>query len=206
MISSQPVPPGGAYKFCIGIDHGSTPNSQVAVLSCVDMRDPLTPRIYVLDEYIAGQAPPENHAIKILEMLERQRIKPQMCKWTGDGAHHASRDRKGFKMSNILLMRAFEKLLKYPPRSLPFTIRRPIKWRHSLYFGASMLHAIMSRKHFFIQPNCKRTIESIRYWTMKRTSSARSTDPRQHAVDALRYCVLGTIDQRYDRPRNIRVI
>ena len=70
MISSQPVPRGGDYRFCIGIDHGSNPGSQVAVVSCVDMRDQQNPRVFVLGEYTSGQAPPEHHAQAILELLK----------------------------------------------------------------------------------------------------------------------------------------
>jgi len=206
MISSHPVAPGGKYEFCIGIDHGSSPNSQVATLACIDMREPVNPRIYMLDEYVSGQAPPETHARAIIEMCKRNGLRPEQVQhWTGDGTHHATRSRDGFKMSNILLMRAFEALLGYPPRNLPFTIRRPVKWRHSVYYTASLIHAIMSRKHFFIHPNCKQLIISIKNWTMKRSSSSRSTDPHGHAIDSMRYCVSSCIDRRVSRPHSIQI-
>jgi len=206
MITSQPVPPGGMYEFCIGIDHGSTPNSQVATLACIDKREPAHPRIYMLDEYSNGQAPPETHARAIIEMCKRNGLKPEQVRyWTGDGPHYARRGKEGFRMSNILLMRAFESILGYPPRNLPFTIRRPVKWRHSVYYTASLIHAIMSRKHFFIHPQCKQLIKSIKHWTLKRTQSARSTDPAGHAIDSMRYCVTVCIDQRFSRPSKITV-
>ena len=206
MISSHPVAPGGKYEFCIGIDHGSSPNSQVATLACIDMREMTNPRIYMLDEYVSGQAPPETHVRAIIEMCKRNGLKPEQIQhWTGDGTHHATRSRDGFKMSNILLMRAFESLLGYPPRNLPFTIRRPVKWRHSVYYTSSLIHAIMSRKHFFIHPNCKQLIKSIKNWTMKRNSSSRSTDPHGHAIDSMRYCVSSCIDRRVSRPHSIQI-
>ena len=206
MISSHPVPPGGTYEFCIGIDHGSTPNSQCAILSCVDTREPSEPRVYVLDEYISGQAPPETHVRGILEMCKRNGLKPEQIRtWIGDGVHHANRTRDGFKMSNILLMRSFEHILGYPSRNLPFTIRRPIKWRNSVYYTVSLIHSVMSRKHFFIHPNCKRLITSIKNWTLKRTQSARSTDEYGHACDAMRYGLASLLDRRYARPARLEI-
>lgn len=202
MISSQSVPRGGDYRFCIGIDHGSNPGSQVAVLSCVDMRDQQNPRIFVLGEYTSGQAPPEYHAQAILEMLKKYGVDPNLALWTGDGEH---RGRDQYRMSNIMLMRAFESILGYPPRGLPFTVRRARKGRHSVYFGASILHAIMSRKHFWIRPECEQTIKSIQRWTMKRTQSARSRDADQHAIDALRYGLLPILDYKPIIPQKIKV-
>lgn len=206
MISTHPVAPNGKYEFCIGIDHGSSPNSQVATLACVDMREPERPRIYMLDEYVSGQAPPETHVRAIIEMCTRNGLRTEQIQhWTGDGTHHATRSRDGFKMSNILLMRSFETLLGYPPRNLPFTIRRPVKWRHSVMYTSSLIHSIMSRKHFFIHPNCKQLINSIKNWTMKRSSSSRSTDPHGHSIDSMRYCVSICIDRRVSRPHSLQI-
>ena len=202
MISSQPVPRGGDYRFCVGIDHGSNPGSQVAVVSCVDMRDAQNPRVFVLGEYTSGQAPPEHHAQAILEMLKKHGVDPNLAIWTGDGEH---RGRDQYRMSNIMLMRAFESILGYPPRGLPFTIRKARKGRHSVYFGASILHAIQSRKHFWIRPECTQTIRSNQRWTMKRTQSARSRDADQHAIDALRYGLLPVLDYRPMIPQKIKV-
>ena len=195
MITDAPVPAGGVYKFAIGIDHGSAPNSQVAVLICVDVKDPNLPKLYILDEYTAGQSTPEALAKSILNMLERNYIDPAVCEWIGDGEHNASRNRDGYKMSNLILMRGFESVMGIPTKTLPFIIRRAKKKRHSIFYGASMLSAIMARKHFFIHPNCKQLIKSIKNWTMKRTQSQRSTDIYGHSIDALRYATLNLIDK-----------
>ena len=194
MISSLPPDAGGNYEFSIGIDHGSTPNSQCAVLCAIDTKDVNKPRVFVLDEYIAGEAPPEAHVRGILAMLERHEIPPNRCKWTGDSEHHGSR---GFKMSNLTLMRAFEQVLRLPHKTLPFRIRTAVKRRHSVYFSASMIHSIMARNDFFVRPECKRLILSIKNWTMKRDSSMRSRDKFGHAVDAMRYAVMPIVDKRY---------
>jgi len=108
-------------------------------------------------------------------------------------------------MSNLVLMRAFERILHLAPKTLPFTIRTAVKYRHSVYFGASMLHAIMTRQQFYVHPRCQKTIESIMSWTMKRNQSERSRDPFGHCIDALRYAVMPVIDYKYRPPVRLRV-
>jgi len=198
MISSHPAPPGGQYEFGIGIDHGSQPNAQVAILAAIDMAQPDRPIIYVLDEYNSGSAPPEAHARAILEMCQRNQIDPGVCRWTGDNIHHGSNG--AGKMSNSLLGRGLEKVLQYPPHGLPWRIRTVYKPRYSVYHGAALIHSVQARKNFFIHPRCKRTIMSLQRWTMKRTQSQRSRDPDGHNIDALRYCVVPIIDVKYKTP------
>tara|TARA_B100000686_G_C16754048_1_gene954308 strand:+ start:138 stop:1556 length:1419 start_codon:yes stop_codon:yes gene_type:complete len=198
MISSAPAPKGN-YQFAIGIDHGSTPNSQVAILAAVEMSDPQNPWIYVLDEYVSGAAPPEAHARAILEMCKRNHIQPAACRWTGDNIHYGKANNSG-KMSNSLLMRAFENIMRFPSGNLPWRIRTIRKPRYSVYYGAAMIHSIQARKQFFISPKCERLILSLQRWTMKRNQSARSKDEWGHCVDALRYCVVPIIDYKHITP------
>jgi len=205
MISGSPVPTGGDYKFAVGIDHGSQPNSQVAVLCAIDMLDTTQPKVYVLGEYIAGAASPEHHARGILELLKRHHIDPALCTWTGDGAHFSGRGKTGFKMSNGLLMRSFEQVLQLPPKGLPFVIRTALKFKNSVYYSASMIYSIQARKHFYIRPECTRLITSLQRWTLKRTSSAKSTDPYGHAIDALRYAIMPVIHNKFKPPAKIRI-
>ena len=205
MISSQPVPAGGDYRFAIGIDHGSKPNSQVAILSCIDMRETDRPRVYVLDEYVSGMAPPETHAAAILEMLKRNNIKPAMCTWTGDTAHKGSKVKSAKVMSNLLLVRAFESILGYPSKGLPFKIRTAVKHRYSVYHGASMIHSIISRRHFMIHPRCERTIISLKRWVLYDSQSRRSENEYGHAIDCLRYNILPVISANYTAPLKIRI-
>jgi hypothetical protein len=205
MISSSPVPAGGEFHFAIGIDHGSQPNTQIAILSVIDMQNPREPRVYILDEYISGMAPPEYHARAILEMLKRNDIEPNMCRWTGDTAHAGSRDKRVKIMSNLLLMRAFEAILGLPPKGLGWRIHTAVKQRFSVYFGASMIHSIMSRKHFWIHPKCERTIKSLQRWVLHRSQARRSEDQWGHCVDALRYNIMPIIDTRYQAPVKMRI-
>ena len=145
-----------------------------------------------MDEYVSGAAPPEAHARAILEMCTRNNVQPAQCIWTGDNVHFGSGKNGSGKMSNSLLMRAFENILRMP--QLPFRIRTIKKPRYSVYYGSAMIHSIMARKQFFIHPKCKKTIQSIQRWTMKKTQSERSRDPDGHCVDALRYCVTPVIE------------
>jgi len=204
MISAEPPPHGRNYQIAIGIDHGSKPNTQVAIVSALDMADPQNPWCYVLDEYIAGAAPPETHVRGILAMLARHNIEPAQANWTGDNVHFGSRTGGSGKMSNSLLMRAFEKVLGMP--HLPFRIRTIKKPRYSVYYGSALIHSIMARGQFFISPNCKRTIMSLQRWTMKKTQSERSTDEWGHCVDALRYTIVPTVDRyRFNSPQATKI-
>ena len=198
MISSQPAPRGN-YQFAIGIDHGSQPNAQVALLAAVEMTDPMQPVIHLLDEYVSGGAPPERHAMAILEMIRRNSLEPGQLRWTGDNDHPGGRSGAG-KMSNSMLMRAFERVLDYPAGNLPWRISTIRKPRYSVYYGSAMIHSCMARRQFWISPNCRRTILSIQRWTMKRNQSARSKDQWGHCIDALRYTVVPTIDVRHVTP------
>jgi predicted RNA-binding protein YlxR (DUF448 family) len=193
MISSTPIPKTAMNDivFSVGIDHGSSPNSQTAVLSAIDMQDTHNPKIYILNEYVGSQAPPEHHARAILEMIKDTGLKPQQCLWTGDTAHQNHRADK--RMSNILLMRAYEHILKYPPKTLPWKIRTVRKGKGSFYLTTSIIHAAMSRRSFWIQPNCEKLIQAIQRWQMKRTQSERSRDVYGHVIDAMRYSTASII-------------
>lgn len=201
MISSLSIPNsyGRNLRFSMGIDHGSTPNSQVAILAAISLDDGAqNPKIWILDEYVSGGAPAELHAESILNMIGRHQIQPAMIEWVGDGEHRGNK-RGVHKMNNILLMRAFENLLNLGYKQLPFTIRQVVKYRHSVYFGASILHSVMSRGDFRIHPRCKSTIESIKNWTMDRTQAQRSRNRFGHAIDACRYAICNICDPRRSR-------
>ena len=203
MISKESAPMGN-YSFCVGVDHGSQPNAQVAILAAVEMSDPSKPWVYVLDEYVSGGAPPEAHARAILEMLSRNSIEAASCRWTGDNIHYGGSG--GGKMSNSLLMKAFERVMGYPQGNLPFRIRTIKKPRYSVYYGSAMIHSIMARRQFFIHPKCERLILSLQRWTMKKNQSARSRDEWGHSVDALRYCVVPTLEtNKLNIPGKLRI-
>lgn len=193
MVSSQPIPMSSMknIEFSIGIDHGSEPNTQVCILTAIDIEDIHKPKVWILAEYVGGQAPAEHHAQAILEMLQKVGVKPENCRWTGDAEHQKNRESK--RMSNVMIMRAMENILQYPNRGLPFSIRTAKKGAGSVYFSASTIHSIISRKNFWIRPECKQTIESLQKWTLKRTQSERSRNPFGHCIDACRYAIISTL-------------
>lgn len=203
MITTLPCPAGGNYEFCLGIDHGSQPNTQVAILAAVEVSDPVYPKVYVLDEYLSGAAPPEHHIRAIIEMIHRNNLRPEIIRWTGDGQHVGSG--KTGRMSNAMLRRAAEKVLNYPPGNLPFAIRTASKPAHSVYYGSAQIHSIMARRNFYIQQRCSNTIRSIQNWTMKKKQYQRSRDEFGHCIDALRYAILGIIDYNIAIPRSSKL-
>ena len=97
-------------------------------------------------------------------------------------------------------MRAFESIMHYPNNNLPWRIRTIKKPRYSVYYGSAMIHSVMARKQFYVNPRCKRLILSLQRWTMKKNQSARSKDEWGHSVDSLRYCVIPVIDIKYISP------
>jgi len=198
MITSLPCPPAD-YVFCVGIDHGAQPNTQVAILAAVDTTHPQEPKVYVLDEYLSGAAPPEHHIRAIIEMLHRNGLTAEQCRWTGDAAHRGNA--KSGRMSNALLRRAAENVLGYPAGNLPFRISTASKPAFSVYYGAAQIHSVMARRNFYIQTRCEETIKSLKNWTMKSKQYQRSRDKYGHCVDALRYAILGEIDYNLAIPK-----
>jgi len=189
------------WQIAIGIDHGSDAGSQVALLIAVDARTPGRPEIHVLDEYTSGAAPAENHARGILAMIGRHGLTWQnVDRWTGDIAHGGKKGSHG-KMSNSMLMGAFERVLDYPVRRLPWRIRTAFKPRWSVYHGAQIIHAAMCQDRFRISPRCKQTIESLKRWRFEKDG------PFVHATDALRYAVVPMVDDRYRSrpPASVRI-
>ena len=195
----------GSWDFCIGIDHGSTPGSQVALLVASYKEDGKDTKIFVLDEYVSGKATPEHHVINILAMLKRNHITPLQCRWIGDGTHNANRARDGFKMSNLLLVRSLEKILGYGAKQLPFRIRQVRKYKSSVYYTASLINNCMAKSDFYVLTQAKETITAIKNWTLTRSQSVNSRNVHGHKIDALRYAITELLDDRVNLPSHIRV-
>ena len=195
----------GDWEFCIGIDHGSTPGSQVALLVASYSLPGNDKKVFVIDEYISGKATPEHHILAILEMLKRNGVKPTQCKWIGDGTHHGTRNRDGFKMSNLMLMRALEKILDYPAKQLPFRIRQVRKYKASVYYTASLINSCMARNDFYILRRAQETLNAIRNWTLTRSQSVNSRNVHGHKIDALRYATAELLDQRVKLPSHLQI-
>ena len=200
MIHDGPLPDLAAgskpYEIGVGIDHGADAGSQVACLVAVDKNDQY-PKVYILDEYVAGAAKPEAHARGILQMLTRNGMTHNhVDKWVGDRAYGGKRS--GGRMSNLRLMQGFESCLNHKPGRLPFRIKPAWKPRWSVYHGSNLLHEIMERDNFIIRSRCKATIRSINHWDF-------SDSEFKHAIDAMRYAILSIIHDKFRAPVRIQL-
>ena len=178
-IVQHDLPADREFRIGVGIDHGSRPGKQVAILSAVDLSGP-HPEIWALDEYVANMGTPDDHAQAIIKMLERNGMSwHHVDRWTGDIPHRGTGKGAG-RMSNRLLSRGFEHALGMEYGKCPFNIKRAWKPRWSVYWGCQVLNEAMERKLFFVRPRCKRLLESLQNWTFR-------DDDLKDPVDALRY-------------------
>ena len=196
MVSKAPCPPNIEYKFSVGIDHGSDATSQAFILVAYDEKNDW---VYVLDEYVSGSATAETHARQLLNMLKRNGLEPnQINSWIGDRAYGGTK--YGGRMSNKMLMAALAHVLNYPPGRLPFYIKVAHKPKWSVYYGTQCVHERMVLGHFQIHPKCKRTILSIKNWSLKRSGQMSRNCEWSHCIDALRYALMPLIDTKYRIP------
>ena len=202
MISDVPPPPGD-WMFAIGIDHGSEPGAEFAVLIGVlkpKQSSKETPFCYVLDEYSSGAATAEIHARGILAMLSRNNLElADLFRITGDRSH--SGDRYGGRMSNNMLRSAMENVLGYPRQRLPTRIHTAYKPRFSVYYGTQVVSELMARGRFQIHPRCRGLIKSLKNWALKKSGRMDTLSSFKHAVDALRYALLPCVSDQYRAPR-----
>ena len=209
-ISSDPCPKSKDYVFCIGLDHGVLPGTQICVLAAIDMNfdGDKYPRVYLLDEYVStkGGLPAEAHCREILKMIRRNFLKPEQINyWHGDSVHSGSR--VSGRMSNSLLVREFEKICNYPSGCLPWRIRTVRKPGGSVYMGCALINSMISRRHFWVHPKAKTVIHSLLTWQMAHVYHKRGDDPLSHSIDALRYCVVPVLDRGWSKlPSRLRIL
>lgn len=200
LVSDQRPPDG--TPIGVGIDHGSKPGAQRAVLSAVAGRG-LGARIWTLDEYqSAGRSDEEQDATGILDMLTRQGVKLEdVDLWVGDRAHYG--DRRGGIKSNDRLKAAIAKRMGLDtsrrgwseklPRPLRF-MRTPRKYDRSVWEGVDILHKAMlgESPRLLVASRCKPLIEDIECW------QGATTDPHKDGIDAWRYAVIPMLEgERY---------
>lgn len=179
--------PGGEVKLSLGIDHGSQPGKQIAVLLAVDTSGEYA-RIYVLDHYVdeAGTATPEDDAGGILALLHRHGLGWRDLDYVyGDIVHMKGSIRQ---KSNKDLARHLCRRLGLAPDSLWPQIR-PVKQgranqRWSVRVASRWLyHQMIRADGIGIHPRCKRLIDALDKYHPDRDDDWK--DP----VDALRYAL-----------------
>ena len=188
------------WRVGIGIDHGSTPGSQRAILVAVGGRG-LYSEVHVLDEYqAAGRTETADDARAVVAMLERQGLTlADVDQWVGDRAHHG--DHMGGKKRNSWLRmsmarqlgmdttrRGWSESLPEPLRSM----RTPRKYDQSVWEGSEILHRLMVQKpaRFTVDPRCSVLIDDLNSWR----GSTSATDPNKHGIDALRYIAVPMVE------------
>jgi len=190
LVISDEIPPAG-LPVAVGIDHGSRPGAQRAVLVAVGGRS-LLARCWVLDEYRGdGRTESEDDARGILEMLARQRLSlAQVDVWIGDRAHGG--DWRGGRKSNERLKAAIAREIgldiERPGWSerLPKALRKmwtPKKRDRSHWEGFELLHRMVvgSDPRMRINPVCKYLIADITEWQGSTPGSAQGR-PRRLAI------------------------
>ena len=195
-ISKAPPTGGRQVNVCVGMDHGADAGSECAVLVAID-RTEGDPRIYILDEYTAGSAPPDVHARGLLDMLRRNGLQwSHLDRCVGDRAYGGKR--WGGRMSNSRLSRALESELHTQSGGLNPQIRTAWKPRGSVYTGVSVIHTAMVQDRFRIHPRCADTIRSLRHFSFK-------DDEYKHHVDATRYSLEMVTRQRLYAPNAVKM-
>ena len=182
----------------IGIDHGSKPGAQRAVLTAV-AGSGLQGHVWVMDEYRGeGRTESEEDAAGILAMLDRAGLRLEdVDLWIGDRAHHG--DRRGGQKSNERLMQAIAKGVGADvgrrgwSDRLPVALRRmctPRKYDRSMWEGMEIVHRLTVSKppRITFSPRCKWLPESMERW------EGSTTDPLKDGLDALRYTVVPLIE------------
>lgn len=189
------TPPGGT-RLGIGIDHGSRPGAQRAVLAAVGGRG-IYARAWVLDEYKGdGRTESEDDARGILSMLERQGYAlKDIDLWVGDRAHHG--DRRGGAKSNTRLQMSIAQAMGVDvtrrgwAAHLPEPLRRmqtPRKYDRSVWEGVEILHRMMvgqaGKPMLTLSPRCTALAYDFATW------QGAKLDPCKDGIDACRYVVV----------------
>ncbi len=197
----------------VGIDHGSKPGAQRAVLVAV-LGIGLRARVFVMDEYTGdGRTESEEDAAGILEMLRRNNLRLQdVDQWVGDRAHAG--DHRGGRKSNFRLTQAIAEALgintskrgwmdKLPQtdkgeRCPLLSIHTPYKRDQSVYEGADIIHRLMvktdldedGRDYYSVARKCEKLDSDHREWM------GGKNEPAKDGCDAERYIVVPMVEGR----------
>lgn len=193
-------PPLGSWVL-VGIDHGTKPGRQRAVISaCIP--EGFGYRFWVLEEvYFDGRTGSDEDARLIMEALERRDIALEdVDYWVGDRAHPG--DKYSPVKSNVKLLNGFARLrgcqrsdremqrrhrVKWLPPAL-YDMFTPSKYRASHWEGANRLNELMADGRLVIDTKCEQLIDDIETWN----GSERAE--QKDGIDALRYPVMDVLD------------
>jgi hypothetical protein len=187
-------------RIGVGIDHGSKPGAQRAVLSHAWGVGAHT-RIWISDEYKAdGRTEAADDARGLIAMLARNGYALEdVDLWVGDRAHAG--DWRGGKKSNFRLQQALAEATGIDTRSrgwfekLPEALRKmrtPYKRDQSVYEGADIIHRAMLRgpEWYAVSSRCAALDEDHRAWRGGKNEQAKD------GCDGERYVVVPQIEGR----------
>ena len=179
----------------VGIDHGSKPGAQRAVLIVVSMIGG-HPHVWVLGEYYGeGRTSTEQDAQGILDLLQSWNVSlSDVDRVIGDRAHKG--DKFGGYKSNRKLINSIARLKGTRRQKLPKAWRNiytPRKYDRSVYDGCEVLHRLMIAQppRITFHEDAKHLCEDMAEWR------GSFIDPHKDGIDALRYAVVsGTHEKR----------
>jgi hypothetical protein len=176
--------PHPAARWHLGIDHGTLPGKQIALLMAV-IDTATGPAVFVVDEYVdaLGTATPRVDARGIVDMLRRngRTWTPQSlaCAY-GDRTHMPGREeQKSNKDLALHILRELAQTTRLDPPLL--TAKRGAgRGAGAVDTGGRWLRTAMIEGRFAVHPRCRRLLESLPKYN-------GTDDGNKDAVDAVRY-------------------
>ena len=189
----------------VGMDHGSKPGAERAVLVAVSGQG-LAAHCWVLDEYKSDRRGDEfDDARGVVAMLARHGMRIQdVDQWVGDRPHAG--DQWGGVKSNRRFLKAMAHVAAGHPRgrsrwmeTLPKAMQqmaRPRKFHGSVWDNVDELHRLMVSKgsgthsgpRLTVAPACKHLDEDLQEW------QGGKLDPHKDGIDAWRYIAVPMLE------------
>ena len=194
--------PTGDFNLHLGMDFGTLPGKQIALLICVT-GDAENAHVYVLDEYVdtLGTATTRMDARGILAMLTRNRQtwKDLHCAY-GDRTHMPGREeQKSVRDLSLAILREMASTTKLDP---PLRSAKSGAGRGAgaVDVGGRWLRTAMLEARFAVHPRCAKLIASLPKYS-------GADDGWKDALDALRYGIDPVIHARVPRGpvANVRI-
>lgn len=190
--------PRHEVDLVVGIDHGSKPGKQIAVLMAVwrDRTDQPW-RVYVVDEYTdtEGTATPAEDAAGVLAMLDRHRVRwGELTYAGGDRVHDpGTPQQKSNRDLSIQLVRQLERRGELPSGGELHPAIRTVKRGAGRGAGSAhyrskwLYHRTANRGGFGVHPRCVRVISALRRYDLRDNEYKDPIDAVVYGLDPYIY-------------------